>query len=177
MGAINPNKIVSKKQLEISQNLTKSLLSSISSYYNAHAIIENAVLAEENTKNTKKFLNDARAKFKVTSLHVKELSTFINISYGEFKATKEWIHYLDELSVFTKEIDNMLNRLNVLFHTENINISINNGSFQDSMWGDNINSDVRILSVECSILFSSIMNLHCQFVKDTHMVIKNAIAA
>jgi len=177
MGAINPNKIVSKKQLEISQKLTKSLVSSIGSYYNAHAIIENAVLSEGNIKNTIEFVNDARLKFKGTSSHIKELLNLINISYQEFKATKEWISYLDELSVLTKQVDNILNRLNVLFRTENIYISINNRSLQDSMWEDNINCEVRILSVECSILFSSTMNLHCQFVKDTHVTIKNEIAA
>jgi len=98
MGAINPNKIISKKQLEVSQRLTKALVSSVSSYYDAHAIIENAVLIEESTQDTKILVNDAKSKFKISSFRIKELLRFIDISYEEFKATKEWVKYLGELS-------------------------------------------------------------------------------
>ena len=87
------------------------------------------------------------------------------------------IRYKQELSIFAEKIDSKLNKLNVLFNTKGIDISINSKSFQDSMWGDNVNSDIRKTSIECSILFSNSMNLHCKFVESTHMVVQNQKAA
>jgi len=177
MGAINPNKIINRKQLEVSQKLTRAFVSSASSYYEAHSIIENAVLAEENAKAVRKFVNDAKSKFKTSSVRIKELLHFINVAYEEFEGTNEWIEYLDELLIFAKRINNKLDELNILFSTKDVDVSISSKSFQDSMWGNNVNSDIRKASIECSTLFSDSMNLHCKFVESTHATIQGQKAA
>lgn len=169
MGAINPNRIISKKQLIVSQKLTKYLSLSISAYYGSHAIIEDAVLAEsESGESAIKSVNQSVECFVDCIEQIELLQRYINIAKVEFTNSAEWIEYLSNLNTIVDSINIKMVAIVDQLNDENTKIAIGSFNFQDSMWGNNVNSEIRKTSVSCMMLFSSAMVLHAEFVEETH---------
>lgn len=179
MGGKNPPWVHGPKELrELSQKQSRLLFLCASKFYEAHAKIEDAVLAETTKKvGVLKLFGRAIYIFQEIEVITTENLDLLMLCADRFSSSNSWTVYLKKQQLIFQKLAKSTAVILEDLCSPSVNESIESSSFQWSMLYEGENSRIRYRSMEFSKLIIKSLTLHDEFVERENAMLQKFSAA
>ena len=181
MGGKNPPKppprIDSEQFLRQTQFQSRYLFECASEFYRAHVEIEDAVIAEtRGDSSVSTMVETAQARFAdIESVVLREIQVLSWLK-DDTEGLGRWTAYCDKQLSNFKLLGRIAKKIGQVLQSETIVAAIARRRFQDSMFYDGENAEVRQLNMDFSTILLESLDYHDKFVAGENDILRSNAA-